>query len=286
MLKFIFCLLLAVNIALFALGQGYFGNLRETREPARMKGQLHAELMTLTTSSGAPLSSPPASVPAAPVVTPAPVAPVARAAVVVPVPVPVPVAPVVVARAAMPAAVPAPPPPVVKSAPLASVAPAKALPKAPEIIACTEVGNFTVADARRFDIRTTAQDLSDSQSRHYVPGQEVTSYIVHIPPQASKEAADKKAIELKQLGVENYFIMSENSPMRWAISLGVFKLEAGAQTLLASLQKQGVHSAKVSPRYGASKLLAFQFHDLDGAAKTRLEQIKADFPAQEIRACK
>ena len=109
--------------------------------------------------------------------------------------------------------------------------------------------------------------------------------MVFIPQQGNKEGADKKADELKQLGVNNYFIMSDTGPLRWAISLGYFKTEERAKNLLAALAAQGVHSARVAPRMAASKL-EFQLRGLDAPARARLERIKAAFPSQEMRACK
>ena len=164
--------------------------------------------------------------------------------------------------------------------------PVAAVPAPPTTYACTEVGNFLLADGRRFEAQVAALDLGDRQSRRNVAGQEVSSYMVYIPPQGSKEGAERKAGELKQLGVTNYFIMGDGSPMRWGISLGVFKSESGAQSQLASLNKQGVHSARIGPRYSSSKQLAYQFRDLDAATRARLEKIKAQFPEQELRNCK
>jgi hypothetical protein len=161
-------------------------------------------------------------------------------------------------------------------------------PPAPRdtIVACTEVGNFAAADARRFETQLEALQLGDRQSRHNAAGQDISSYIVLIPPQGSKDNADRKAAELKQLGVSNYFIISDGSPLRWAISLGVFKTEAAAQSQLAALVKQGVHSARVNPRYSPSKEFAYQFRDLDGATRQRLEQIRTGFADAEIHSCK
>ena len=164
--------------------------------------------------------------------------------------------------------------------------PVAAVPAPPTTYACTEVGNFLLADGRRFEAQVAALDLGDRQSRRNVAGQDISSYMVYIPPQGSKEGAERKAGELKQLGVTNYFIMGDGSPMRWGISLGVFKSESGAQSQLASLNKQGVHSARIGPRYSSSKQLAYQFRDLDAATRTRLEKIKAQFPEQELRNCK
>ncbi len=227
MLKFVFWLLAAINLLVLAIGQGYLGSFRtETREPARLKNQLHAEKITLLTPAQA-------------------LAPVE----------------------------PAP-------------APAKPAPAAPQIFACTEVGNFVLADARKFESELAALALGERQSRHNVASQDISSYMVFIPPQGSKEGADRKAGELKQLGVTNYFIMGEGSPQRWGISLGVFKSETSAQNHLASLQKQGVHSARVAPRYSASKQVAYQFRDLDTATRTRLAEITKQFDEQELRGCK
>ncbi|AKU22587.1 SPOR domain-containing protein [Massilia sp. MB5] len=156
----------------------------------------------------------------------------------------------------------------------------------PETIACLEIGNFLLPDARRFEAQIAALDLGDRQARRNLPGQEITGYIVYIPPQGSKEGADKKAGELRALGVTNYFVISDSSPLRWAISLGVFKTETAAQNLLAALNKQGVHSARSAPRMGASKQMAFQFRGISRETKGSLLQIAEKFPAQESRACK
>lgn len=229
MLKFVFWLLAAINLLVLAIGQGYLGSFRtETREPARLKNQLHAEKITLLTQAQA-------------------------------------TAP---AEAATPAPAPVP------------------APAAPQVFACTEVGNFVLADARKFEARLEPLALGERQSRRNVAGQDISSYMVFIPPQGSKEGADRKAGELKQLGVTNYFIMGEGSPQRWGISLGVFKSETSAQSHLASLQKQGVHSARVAPRYSSSKQLAYQFRNLDAATRARLAAIAAQFEEQELRSCK
>ncbi|WP_298403200.1 SPOR domain-containing protein [Janthinobacterium sp.] len=164
--------------------------------------------------------------------------------------------------------------------------PAAAVAAPPPSYACTEVGNFLLADGRRFEAQVAALELGDRQSRRNVAGQDISSYMVYIPPQGSKEGAERKAGELKQLGVTNYFIINEGSAQRWGISLGVFKSETSAQSQLASLNKQGVHSARVAPRYSASKQFAYQFRDLDAATRARLAEITKQFEEQELRSCK
>nr|WP_202412265.1 SPOR domain-containing protein [Duganella fentianensis] len=157
---------------------------------------------------------------------------------------------------------------------------------APEVLACVEISSFVLADARRFETVLAPLKLGDRQSRHNLPGSEISSYVVYMPPQGSKEGAEKKAAELRGLGVHNYFIMSDNTPMRWAISLGVFKTETAAQNQLAALMKQGVRTAKIAPRMSGSKLLSFQFRDVDPDLKIRLEQLRSSFPGTEAHSCK
>jgi hypothetical protein len=175
---------------------------------------------------------------------------------------------------------------VVEDAPaLAPEAPPETKPVPAAALVCTEVSNLREADARRFDARLAKLDLGTRAVRREVPPTDFSSYIVFIPPQPTKEAADRKAAELKALDVTNFFIMNADSPMKWAISLGVFKSEAAAQTQLAALVKQGVHSAKVAGRSSGTRI-AYQFRGIDAATSARIERIAATYDGQATRACR
>lgn len=227
MLKICFGVLLAVNAALFAYGQGYLGHFdSEEHEPARLKNQLNAKSLTVIPASRA---------------------------------------------LALTAATPAPEP---------ASAPAKVAS-----VACIEVGNFNLADARRFETQLASLELGDRQARRNVQGQEVSSYMVMIPPAANREAAEKRAAELKARDVANFYIIPDG-PQKNGISLGVFKAETAAQTLLAALAKQGVTAARVAPRYSPSKQMLFQFREIDADARARIERIAAKFPEQQVRGCR
>ena len=226
MLKLIFALLVAANVALFAYGKGYLGQFSgNEREPARLQKQLNTDKLQLISAS----------------------------------------------KAESAAAAVAPPPPVPRDEPAA--------------VACLEAGNFALADARKFEERLAPLELGDRQQRRNLPGQEASSYIVHIPPQASRAAAEKKADELRALGITNFFVLNDSSPLRWGISLGVFRTEAAAQAQLAALAKQGVQSARVAPRYSGSKQVIYQFRDISEETRSRISKIVAKFPEQETRSC-
>lgn len=170
-------------------------------------------------------------------------------------------------------------------APAAPAGPAAVATSATPPAACAEVGSFGAAAARRFETRLAKLDLGQHQSRVEVQEQDVTSYLVHIPPLGSKEAAERKTAELRELGVTNSFIMSGDSPLKWAISLGVFKSEAMAQSLVASLNKQGVHSARIFLRGPQVTRFAYQFRGIDAATRAKVATLADAFDSAQVRAC-
>ena len=161
-------------------------------------------------------------------------------------------------------------------------APASAVAATP-VAACTEVGSFDEADAKKFETQLATLSLGDRLTRR--PILEGTRHIVYIPPQGSKEGADKKAAELKKLGIEDFFVIQDNSPLQWGISLGVFKTEDAAKKHLAELAVKGVRSARVGAHGAATNKVAFQLRGLDAAAQTSLQKIKEGYPRQEVRDC-
>lgn len=246
MLKFVFWILAALNALVFAFGQGYLGKL---------KGNEHEPARLRNQLAADKLTLVPQGQAQA-VAAGAPVA--------------------VGAQLAAPAA----------SAASAAAPAAAGTPAAPPLVACTEVGTFGANAARRFETRLARLDLGEHQSRVEVQEQDVTSYLVHIPPLGSKEAAERKAAALRELGVTNFFIMSGDSPLKWAISLGVFKSEAAAQTLVAALDKQGVHSARIFPRGPQTTRFAYQFRGIDAATRAKIAGIADAFDSAQVRSCR
>lgn len=77
------------------------------------------------------------------------------------------------------------------------------------------------------------------------PDAEVQSFAVTIGNLAGKAAADKKAGELRALGVTEFKAGEDARTGGWAIVFGVFGNEAAAGEALAALNKRGVKSARV-----------------------------------------
>jgi hypothetical protein len=256
LLRFAFWSLLFLNAALFAYAQGLLGTSKSNEhEPARLKRQFNTARMTLLTREQAEAAAKAATPPGG-ADTAANGADAASAAASAPA---TPAKPVVAAPAPAPAPAPA--------------------------FACTEIGPFDTADARRFETRLAALDLGDRQSRQTVQAQDVTSWLVHIPPQGSKEAAERKAAELRNLGVTNFYIMQGDSPLKYGISLGVFKTESGAQALLAQLGTQGVHTARIAPRGPQTVHYVYRVRGLDAATRKRIEGYAERYEGAAVKSC-
>jgi len=260
LLRFAFWSLLFLNAALFAYAQGYLGTGNGIEhEPARLKRQFNTPKLVVLTAEQAAVAAKAAPAPAAPGD----------------------------AAADAPAGAPSQPEaaaPPQAQAPERTAAPAPAPTPAPALV-CLDIGTFSANGAKRFEARLAALDLGEraAAGRQTVQAQDVSSWLVNIPSQGSKEAADRKAAELRNLGITNFFIIRDDSPQKFGISLGLFKTESGAQNLLAQLGKQGVHTARITPRGPQTTRYMYRLRGLDDATRKRVVGYAERYDAEAKR---
>ena len=149
--------------------------------------------------------------------------------------------------------------------------------------ACIEWGSFTLADTARAELALEPLALGARLAQRRV--EEVTAWWVFIPSQGSRQAALKKAAELKDFGVEEYFIVQEEGEHRWALSLGVFRSEEAAQARLAALRDQGVRNARVGARETVMPKVWLQVKNADAPLLARLKEIARQIEGSELREC-
>ncbi|MFS2115098.1 hypothetical protein ACCC93_12730, partial [Herbaspirillum frisingense] len=161
---------------------------------------------------------------------------------------------------------------------------------APQVAAvtpsCTEVGNFTAADARRFSAQLASLNLGDKVVQKLT--QDVTSHMVYIPPQDGREGADRRIAELRRLGIGDFYVIPDSFPnpaLRSGVSLGIFRTEEAAKAYVSQLISRGVRSARIIARRSGAGKQVFQLRDLTPEARSALDNIKSAFPDQEIRGC-
>lgn len=164
-----------------------------------------------------------------------------------------------------------PPPP----KPAAEPSPAKA--------ACLEWGGLAPSDAERATEALAPLALGNRLSQRQV--EESAGWWVFITPRASRQDAQKKAGELKALGIDEYFIVQEEGPMRFAVSLGVFKTEAAANSRLEALRAKGVKTAQVGAREASLQKTWFQVRPADETIAAKLREIAQPFSGTEVREC-
>lgn len=154
---------------------------------------------------------------------------------------------------------------------------------APIVLKCIEWGSFTVADASQ--AQTALEPLQLGARLGQRRTEESAGWWVFIPPQGSRPAAQKKAAELKALAVDDYFVVQDDGPYRWALSLGVFRSEEAAQARLAALRTQGVRSALVGPRETAVPKVWLQVKAVDAGLYARLKEVARGMEGSELREC-
>jgi hypothetical protein len=156
-------------------------------------------------------------------------------------------------------------------------------PQAAPVLACIEWGGFAPADLPRAEKALEPLGLGARLGQRR--SEELASWWVHIPAQPTRQAAINKAAELKNLGVQDYFVVTEEGPHRWAVSLGVFRTEEAAQAHLALLHGRGVRSARVSVRETMVPKVWLQVKSVDAALEARLKELVARVEPSELKPC-
>lgn len=160
--------------------------------------------------------------------------------------------------------------------------PAKPPPKA-TVIACLEFGAFSPAEVSR--VQKALEPLALGSRLSQRREEEIASYWVYMPPQRNRQAASQKASQLRKLGVEDFFIVQEDSNLRFAISLGVFKTEEAARAHLEELRLKGVRTARVGPRETSAQKVYFAVRDVPEALASRLDEVRRGFAGSELKTC-
>ena len=166
--------------------------------------------------------------------------------------------------------------------PPAPAAPASAAALA-ALASCLEWGSFTLVDAPKAEKVLEPFVLGGRIVQRRT--EEMAGWWVFIPPQNNRQAALKKAAQLKALGVTDYFVVSEEGPYRWALSLGVFRTEDAAKARLLTLADQGVRSARIGPRETMVPKVWLQVRGSDAALEARLKEITRQIEGSELKPC-
>ena len=168
--------------------------------------------------------------------------------------------------------------------PAAAPAVMRAAPVAVAMAKCIEWGSFTLTDAPRAEKALEPLALGPRLGQRHT--EEQAGWWVFIPPQTNgRPGAIRKAAELKALGISDYFIVQDDGPHRWALSLGVFRTEEAARARLVALRTQGVRSAQVGSRETTVPKVWLQVKGVDGSLELKLRDVARAIEGSELRNC-
>ena len=155
--------------------------------------------------------------------------------------------------------------------------------QASETTSCLEIGEFDTTGARLLGEKI--KKLLPSDSGQKLQTQNPSSYMVYLPSAKNKKAAENRIGELQKKGIGNYFLITNGTQFKNAISLGIFKNEEAAKNLVAELQKLGFDDAQTHVRSKPSSTASFLIRNPDKSQLQQLELILADFPQVSKKDC-
>lgn len=150
-------------------------------------------------------------------------------------------------------------------------------------VACIEIGNFTPQAALAFELRLSRLTLPALPQKREVSEQ--GTHMVYLPPHDGQAGAQRKLAQLRGLGWTDLYLIQDQSPRRWGISLGLFKSAEAAQAQLALAEKAGVAGARVEIYPMTFARAAYQLRGLDPQTLVALEQIRVEFAGISSRPC-
>lgn len=156
--------------------------------------------------------------------------------------------------------------------------PQNVMPPPPAV--CYEWGSFAAQDAARAKEALDRLALEVTAQKH--TPQEAIRYWVYIPPLKTPEAAQAKAAEIRQLGIEEIFIIQEPK-WRNAISLGVFRDEGLANKYLEELRGRGVKSAIKGQRNHDGEQTGYLIKNMTPAQQEEINKLKTEFFGSDLK---
>ena len=145
---------------------------------------------------------------------------------------------------------------------------------------CYKWGNFTKTNLPSAQVVLVRLGLQSVINQEAV-AQEDKRFWVYYPPLKSAALAQKKAAEIKAMGVDELFVV-QDSQWRNAISFGLFQDEQLATNLLNELQTKGVKSATKALHNPGKLLTSLLIKAVSADAASELQKIKPEFVGTEI----
>jgi len=104
------------------------------------------------------------------------------------------------------------------------------------------------------------------------------------PPLASRQAANQRVTELRRSGITDLFVIPDDTKLRNAISLGVFRSEDAARSHFAALRARGVRDAVLVERERNPRVY-LKIQNMPPQLRQRIAELKTLFLGSEVQDC-
>jgi hypothetical protein len=148
--------------------------------------------------------------------------------------------------------------------------------------ACLEWGAFIGNEAARADAAIAESALPADRIQRVVS--ELTGYWVLIPPLKTRADITAASAKLKEQGITDFSVVQEPERRRNAISLGIFRTEEAAQTLLNAVRKKGVADAVLERRENFFRQVVYYLREPDKKMVGQWNTLRLANPGTEVKA--
>lgn len=108
--------------------------------------------------------------------------------------------------------------------------------------------------------------------------EQAASYLVYLSPSGTPAEAQRRLGEVRRLGQADAFVI-QDGPLRLGVSIGLFRSEEMAQSLVTRLEQLGETGARIAPRGAVTVRVRLLARWTDAAAASAAATIAARFDA-------
>ena len=144
---------------------------------------------------------------------------------------------------------------------------------------CLRWSGITLDQAPQARKHLKSLGLSASESG----GAENAKFWVYIPPLTTPAEARKKAQQISEMGIDDYFVVNDGKKWQNAISLGVFSTREAGERRLAEIKQKGVRSAVLRDKEDTLKPVGFLLRNVSAESRKKLEKAGHQLRGAELK---
>jgi hypothetical protein len=145
---------------------------------------------------------------------------------------------------------------------------------------CVEWGDFAASDLAHVTTALNALQLGNTLSQREVL--HANGYWVYLPPLNTSAEVARTVAQIKNLGLEEFYVVQDEGRWKNAISLGVFKSQDAANKFRDSLRAKGLKFASAGERK-STHLTVFIIKTPGADVMEKITNMQKEFPEAKLK---